>query len=244
MVSATLKTCSDVPSSEDVHKLLQSQAVLLSGLADEKRKGLRQSAFSDTRRCIRDNATFIPAMLDILIRDVSKNSPSYQNTVLVGTLVDCALRLKGKKVDGKAIVEQKRAEITQFYLQSVISSKTPVPTASMVALNDFMRSNVTESDFEANFMPVLEKMMLRAPELVLRGIERTPITISVWQAGSSKFVPFFFRSCSYDASTIIRPISIVCQKASGSSSEPHAFDFCCYSCRCYASLESSFKDLP
>jgi hypothetical protein len=247
MVSATLKTCSDVPSSEDVHKLLQSQAVLLSGLADEKRKGLRQSAFSDTRRCIRHNATFIPALLDILIRDVSKNNPSYQNTVLAGTLVDCALRLKGKKVDGKAIVEQKRAEITQFYLQSVISSKTPVPTASMVALNDFMRSNVTESDFEANFMPVLEKMMLRAPELVLRGKSRENTHNNMCVTGRILKICsffFFFRSCSYDASTIIRPISIVCQKASGSSSEPHAFDFCCYSCRCYASLESSFKDLP
>jgi hypothetical protein len=164
-----LKSASDITTSDDVNKLLQSQAVLLSGLADEKRKGLRQSAFSDTRRCIRQNAAFIPSLLDILMRDVSKYNPSYQNTVLVGTLVDCALRLKGKKVDGKAMVEQKRAEITQFYLQSVISSKTPVPTASMVALNDFVRNNVTESDFEANFMPVLEKMMLRAPELVLRG---------------------------------------------------------------------------
>jgi hypothetical protein len=169
LLSLALKDCSDIASSQHAEKLTKMQAVLLSGLAEEKRKGLRHSAFSDTRRCIRQNATFIPSLIDILIRDVATINPSFQYTVLVGTLVDCALRLKGKKVDGRAMVEQKKAEIIQFYLQSVISSKTPVPTSSMVALNDFVKSNITENDFETSLMPVLEKMMLRAPELVLRG---------------------------------------------------------------------------
>lgn len=170
LLSQNLKGADDIKSSEIVNKLTKSQAILLSGLAEEKRKGIRNSAFSDTRRCIRQNASFIPVLIDILASDVATITPSYRNTVLVGTIVDCALRLKGKKIDGKAMVEQKKADLIQFYLQSVISSKTAVPTAAMVALNDFVRNNITEDDFEKNLMPVLEKMMLRAPELVLRGM--------------------------------------------------------------------------
>ncbi|KAM3583875.1 translational activator of GCN4 [Umbelopsis sp. WA50703] len=170
LLSLTFKDTDDIKSSENVSKLTKSQAILLSGLAEEKRKGIRNSAFSDTRRCIRQNASFIPALIDILVGDATTITPSYRNTVLVGTVVDCALRLKGKKIDGKAMVEQKKADLIQFYLQSVISSKTAVPTSAMVALNDFVRNNVTEADFEKNLMPVLEKMMLRAPELVLRDL--------------------------------------------------------------------------
>lgn len=188
MLTAALVSSDDVASSDDVKKILHSQAVLLSGLADEKRKGIRHSALSDTRRCIRKNATYISELLDVLMSDATKITPSYQNTVLVGTIVDCALRLRHNEVDGKAIVEQKKTEITQFYVQSVISSKTAVPTASMVALNDFVRSNVTEADFEANFMPVLEKMMLRAPELVLRGKEMVMLVYATFRTILNKIL--------------------------------------------------------
>ncbi|CAG8561777.1 6442_t:CDS:10 [Ambispora gerdemannii] len=147
--------------------LIDSQAVLLDSLVNEKgiRKSIAHSALVDIRRCVRKNSTKIPSIISHLTQTSKTNNPPLRNTVLLGTVIDSALRLK--KENGKAFILNAKDDVIQFYLTQIVSSKTPVPEKTADAFHDFIRTIITEQHFITKFLPVFEKMLLRAPEIVL-----------------------------------------------------------------------------
>ncbi|KAI9236262.1 MAG: armadillo-type protein [Podila humilis] len=151
--------------SPHVKSLIACQAILIDGLADEPRKSVAHSAVADVRRCIRKHSKAIPTFLDYLTSTTA--TPTYLNAVLLGTVVDVSLHLKNKEAEaGKAYVAASKDAIIKYYLANLISSKQAVPTRCPVALNDFMHQYVTLDLFKSDFLPTIERLVLRAPEIV------------------------------------------------------------------------------
>lgn len=148
--------------------ILNAQAVLIDSLVDDSRKSIGKSAVADVRRSIRLNADAIPTMMDVALANAATCTPSYRNAVLIGTIIDVSLRLKTRS-DGKSMVEAAEARLTDYYLKNIVSSRTAVHTAALDSFNDFISHIVTKPKFEAEYLPVLDKMMLRSPEIVLLG---------------------------------------------------------------------------
>ncbi|CEP19550.1 hypothetical protein [Parasitella parasitica] len=146
--------------------ILNAQAVLIDSLVDDSRKSIGKSAVADVRRTIRLNASAIPVLIDVALANAQTCTPSYKNAVLIGTIVDVGLRLKTRS-DGKAMIEKAEPCLTEYYLKNVVSSRTAVHPAALDAFNDFITQIITKDKFEADYLPVLDKMMLRSPEVVL-----------------------------------------------------------------------------
>ncbi|KAG0253420.1 translational activator of GCN4 [Actinomortierella ambigua] len=161
-----LVTCALAHESKTAAKLLIScQAVLLDGLVGEFKKSFVSGALSDTRRCLRKNSSSIPLYLEHLT--TASTTPTFQNAVLLGTVVDVALRLKSKAAAGKQAVETFKDAIIKYYVSNLISSKQAVPARSATAFNDFFRHFVSLDTYKASIQPTAERSVLRAPEIVL-----------------------------------------------------------------------------
>ncbi|KAL1923463.1 uncharacterized protein VTP21DRAFT_8443 [Calcarisporiella thermophila] len=157
-------TSSTPDASPHWQVLVNAQAILMDGIAGEQRKGLRESSFVDTRRCIRKNASAIPAYFSLLTKGTT--NPPYRNAVLLGIVIDVALRLKS--MDGKELVEKEKESIIKFYLTNILASKQKVTGPAMNAFHDFIANIVSEADFRDVIAPQLEKVILRSPEVVLK----------------------------------------------------------------------------
>ncbi|KAG0366840.1 translational activator of GCN4 [Gamsiella multidivaricata] len=163
LLNCTLTVSGDSPSPY-IKPLVGSQAVLIDGLVDTEKKSIAHGAVADVRRCIRKNADSIPMFLEYLTTGTT--APTYLNSVLMGTVVDVALRLRHNAEAGKGYIAAHRDAIVKFYLTNLISSKQPVPTRCAVAFNDFIHHYVTLELFKTDFLPTIERLCLRAPEIV------------------------------------------------------------------------------
>ncbi|KAI8639859.1 armadillo-type protein [Parasitella parasitica] len=146
--------------------ILNAQAVLIDSLVDDCKKSISKSAIADTRRAIRFNAAAIPVMIDVALANAQTCTPSYRNAVLLGIMIDVSLRLKTRS-DGKSMIENAEPRLTEYYLKNVVSSRAAVHPAALDAFNDFISQIITKEKFEAEYLPILDKMMLRSPEVVL-----------------------------------------------------------------------------
>lgn len=147
--------------------ILSAQAVLIDSLVDDGKKTIAKSAIADVRRTIRLNADAIPIMFQVALANAQTATPSFKNAVLIGTIIDVSLRLK--TLDGKPFVENIESQLTEYYLKNIVSSRTAVHIAALNAFHDFIQSIITKDKFESEYLPVLDKMMLRSPEIVLQG---------------------------------------------------------------------------
>ncbi|KAF9987092.1 translational activator of GCN4 [Modicella reniformis] len=93
-------------------------------------------------------------------------TPPHLNSVLLGTVVDVALRLKHNADAATGHVETQKGAIVKFYLTNLVSSKQAVPMRCAVAFNDFIQHYVTLELFKADLLPTVERLCLRAPEIV------------------------------------------------------------------------------
>ncbi|KAG0169361.1 translational activator of GCN4 [Apophysomyces sp. BC1015] len=179
LINCVLKTVgSDAKSSNALTMLINAQALLLDTLADDSKKTISKSAFVEVRRCIRQNAASIPVLIDLAMANAQTCSPSYRNAVLIGVIVDTSLRLKITSVDGKQMVEEAKGKLTDYYLKNVVSSRTAVRVPAMDAFRDFVHHAVSKDTFIKEYVPVLEKMMLRSPEIVLLALSRIAPSLS------------------------------------------------------------------
>jgi hypothetical protein len=148
--------------------ILNAQAVLIDSLVDDGKKTISKSAIADVRRTIRLNADAIPIIIDVALANAQTCTPSFKNAVLIGTVIDVSLRLKTRS-DGKAMIEDAESRLTEYYLKNIVSSRSAVHKAALDSFNDFITHIVTKEKFETEYIPVLDKMMLRSPEIVLQG---------------------------------------------------------------------------
>ncbi|OAD81494.1 hypothetical protein PHYBLDRAFT_129715 [Phycomyces blakesleeanus NRRL 1555(-)] len=71
------------------------------------------------------------------------------------------------------MVEDQKSKLTDYYLKNIVSSKTPsVPESVLDSFNDFFNKVISRDDFVQQYVPALEKMMLRSPEIVLPALSR------------------------------------------------------------------------
>lgn len=148
--------------------IVSAQAVLIDSLVDDKKKTIAKSSIADVRRTIRLNADAIPTILQVALANAQTCTPSFKNAVLIGTIIDVSLRLKNR-TDGKTMIENVEVQLTEYYLKNIVSSRTAVHKAALEAFNDFINTIITQQKFETEYLPVLDKMMLRSPEIVLQG---------------------------------------------------------------------------
>ena len=109
----------------------------------------------------------IPLYITYLTSTTKSTTPSYRNSALLGTIVDVAIRLK--TLDGKKYVQDQKDNTIQYYLTAVAGSKTTVNRGAIEAFNDFVATMISEEEFDQKFVPSLQKLLLRAPEIVLNG---------------------------------------------------------------------------
>ncbi|KAI8374572.1 armadillo-type protein [Radiomyces spectabilis] len=159
-------------SSTLLSSLVNAQALLLDGFANDQKKTIAKSALVDVRRTVRQNATAIPTLLDIALANASTVTPSYRNAVLIGTIIDTSLRLKVNASSGKQYIDDAKSKLISYYLKNIVSSRTAVTTSAMDAFRDFMHFTVPEDTFVSECVPVFEKMMLRSPEVALPVLAR------------------------------------------------------------------------
>ncbi|CAO3601365.1 unnamed protein product [Absidia cylindrospora] len=168
---------------------VNGQGLLIDSLGDDSTKrSLWHSSVSHVRRSFRNQATHIPRLFDTALTNPS-------NAVLIGILIDVSLHLK--RVDGKALyltTTTREPQLIDYYLKNIISSRTPLRHAAMVAFGGFIHAIVDEAKFRAQFLPVLEKMMLRSPEIAL-------------QALAAIIPSFSFDPSSLFASHLVDPVS-------------------------------------
>jgi hypothetical protein len=151
--------------------ILSAQAVLIDSLVDDGKKTIAKSSVADVRRTIRLNADAIPIMIQVALANAQTCTPSFKNAVLIGTIIDVSLRLKNRD-DGKTMIENVESQLTEYYLKNIVSSRTAVHNAALNSFNDFIETVITKEKFETEYLPVLDKMMLRSPEIVLQGKDR------------------------------------------------------------------------
>ncbi|KAI8988374.1 armadillo-type protein [Mycotypha africana] len=157
--------------------ILNAQSILIDSLADDSKRSISKSALADVRRTIRHNASFIPQIIDVALANAQTCTPSYKNAVLIGTVIDVSFRLKTRS-DGREMVEKEETRLTEYYLKNIISSRTPVHRAALDAFHDFIKNIITKEKFESEYIPVLDKMMLRSPEIVLHALSRSTLAFS------------------------------------------------------------------
>lgn len=155
-------------SSPLFSSVLNAQAMLIDSLVNDTKRSISKSGIADVRRTVRSNAEAIPTIIDVALANAQTCTPSFKNAVLIGIVIDCSLRLKTRS-DGKQMIENLEERLTDYYLKNVISSRTVVHDAALDAFNDYIRHFITKDKFESHFLPVLDKMMLRSPEVVLQG---------------------------------------------------------------------------
>ncbi|OBZ91073.1 Translational activator gcn1 [Choanephora cucurbitarum] len=151
--------------------VLNAQAVLIDSLMNDAKKTITKSAVADVRRTIRNNAEAIPVILHVALNNAQTCTPSFKNAVLIGTVIDVSIRLKTRQ-DGKAMIEQAEPQLIEYYLKNIVSSRTAVHLGALDAFNDFISTFITKEKFEKDFLPVLDKVMLRSPEVVLLALAR------------------------------------------------------------------------
>lgn len=148
--------------------IISAQAVLIDSLVDDGKKTIAKSSIADVRRTIRLNADAIPTIIQVALANAQTCTPSFKNAVLIGSIIDVSLRLKNR-TDGKTMIENIEPQLTEYYLKNIVSSRTAVHKAALESFNDFIKNIITQQKFEAEYLPVLDKMMLRSPEIVLQG---------------------------------------------------------------------------
>ncbi|CAO3663041.1 unnamed protein product [Rhizopus stolonifer] len=164
-------------SSPLFSSVLNAQAMLIDSLVNDTKRSISKSGIADVRRTVRSNAEAIPIIIDVALANAQTCTPSFKNAVLIGIVIDCSLRLKTRS-DGKQMIENLEERLTDYYLKNVVSSRTVVHDAALDAFNDYIRHFITKDKFESHFLPVLDKMMLRSPEVVLQALARITPALS------------------------------------------------------------------
>ncbi|KAJ3090385.1 translational activator of GCN4 [Quaeritorhiza haematococci] len=107
----------------------------------------------------------------LLARDAAANA------LVLGCAVDVACR-RGLT----NLVEEVKMDLVKFYVKSILSSRSPVPTEYLTSFDSFTRQMVTAELFEKEILSAGEKSLLRSPEVVIRVFD------------------YLFRSASFDPS--------------------------------------------
>ncbi|OBZ65072.1 Translational activator GCN1 [Grifola frondosa] len=169
---ACLQSNPEFTSSRCWEVLVGVMASLVDMLLDPSTRtkhSIQKSSLVRTRRALRSKPEQLPVIMRTLLRLAKTQSLSV--VPLLGISVDVTIRLKNVKDDNlKKVDPQIKSEILNFYANSMLMSRVPVPSHASAALHDFVRTSVTEDDFAGTILPAMEKALLRSPEISLNVI--------------------------------------------------------------------------
>lgn len=102
-----------------------------------------------------------------------QSAPSAKNAPLLGVIAGVSARLPSLKPVTSAL----QSQFYEFYAREVLGSKVPLAKHVAGGLRDFFSEFSTLEDIEKHVIPVLEKSLLRAPEIILTSVLR-PLVVS------------------------------------------------------------------
>ncbi|KAI9591473.1 armadillo-type protein [Syncephalis fuscata] len=146
--------------------LVDCQASLLNALLVDQlaRRRVQQAAIASVRRTLRQHVKDAPLWIQSLLNKVT---PAHRNLALLGIVLDVV----GNKVENKTA-------IIQYYVDTVLSAKQKLPNYVSTALSGFFSQALTIEDTQQLIVPVLEKMLLRSPEVALASLQELTHAVS------------------------------------------------------------------
>ncbi|THG98438.1 hypothetical protein EW026_g3754 [Hermanssonia centrifuga] len=166
-----LKCNPDFTSSPAWSPLVGTMAVLLDLLLDKSARvkhAVQKSALVRTRRALRSDPDKLPSVMRVLMSQAKKHINPLSLVTLLGVAIDVTLRLKNVKDETLTKIDPYiKAEIETFYSNTVLMSRSAVPSHSSTALHDFINSYVTETELISTILPTMDKALLRSPEISL-----------------------------------------------------------------------------
>ncbi|EXJ63580.1 uncharacterized protein A1O5_11341 [Cladophialophora psammophila CBS 110553] len=151
-------------------KICLAAARLLDKCEDKAvRGGVQGSALTIARRGLRD-AFKTPQVgnkaLQLALQDVASSSDANASQALyVGVIAGVSARITERREQ----LQDSKKQVLDFYVKSIISSKTPVPFNQSMGLKDFFLDFVALQDIGEVLVPAIEKAILRSPEAILQG---------------------------------------------------------------------------
>ncbi|KMU75536.1 translation activator GCN1 [Coccidioides immitis RMSCC 3703] len=153
-----------------VNVLSANSKALETCLRSSKKEGLKHSAIIVSRRALRtvlskeENGDEVVRRLVRVL--TSETGSGFRNAPYLGVLSGVCARLRKRR----AVLDDVKPAIFQFYIKDVIGSRTVVPSHIAGSLGDFFISFASAEDLQKEIWPSLEKAMLRSPEVVFTGI--------------------------------------------------------------------------
>lgn len=133
------------------------------------RGGVQHSALTIARRGLRDVfkiSRLGETALDLALKEVAGSPDANAGYApYLGIVAGVSSRIPEREQQLRA----SRKQILDFYVKSVIGSRTPVPSHESLGLEDFFLDFVTVDDVGNTVVPAIEKAILRSPEAVLQG---------------------------------------------------------------------------
>ncbi|KAI9797836.1 MAG: translational activator of GCN4 [Candelina submexicana] len=93
------------------------------------------------------------------------HNPIARNAVILGIVAGVCARLRIK-----CIVEGMKKDYYDFYTREIIGSRTNLPSHIAAGLHDFFLEFSTAEDLRTEIIPMVEKALLRAPEVALNDL--------------------------------------------------------------------------
>ncbi|TFK50812.1 ARM repeat-containing protein [Heliocybe sulcata] len=174
LYSVCLESNPNFVPSQSWEVLVRAMAMLTDMVLHPGIRGkpaLQRSALVRTRRAFRLHPEKLPTLMETVIRQAKAHSSPLIFIPLLGISIDVTLRLKNVK--DPALTRPSdgiKNDVITLYTNSVLLSKTPVPSHVLAALRDFTSDVVTQEDFEEAILPAMEKSILRSPEYSLNVI--------------------------------------------------------------------------
>ncbi|KAK4556108.1 translational activator of GCN4 [Recurvomyces mirabilis] len=136
------------------------------------------TALRVSRRAYRTllKADFGSSALDVCIASLTAKAsgPIAHHAIPLGIFAGVCSRLPGK--DG--IIRGRKSDYAAFYVREILGSRVRLPAYIARSLHDFFSSYITVDDMKADYIPAIEKSLLRAPEIVLNDLV-TPIVLAL-----------------------------------------------------------------
>ncbi|KXN82440.1 Translational activator gcn1 [Leucoagaricus sp. SymC.cos] len=112
----------------------------------------------------------LPAVISTLLALVKANAS--QNPIrfvpLIGVAIAVLARLKHISTPPQERLPSKlQSEVTSIYTSTILMSKTPIPPHVLTSLEDFISTYITSDSLKSDYLPTIEKALLRSPEIAL-----------------------------------------------------------------------------
>lgn len=188
-------------------KLVSAFAILFDLLLDSTtpiKLSLQKSAIVQARRAIRLAPSVMVPMIKSLNDWILTPTHNIKWLPLVGLIYEVAFHLR-EEATKQAILPEIKGYVLRLYISCILQSKVTTPLHTLTAFDPFIRDAVLDDDHTREILPVVERMLLRSPEISLPSITRFYLFYShsiTTEQFHSLLTPVL--SCSKSANPIVR----------------------------------------